>query len=184
MQTFQPMIRNILFIALLALLASCGTGLRISKSNFKPIEDNFSASFGNQSFKTSKSIAVSTSGPKLLELFGVSESEAELVSLIFRNDSLDLVYTDKSVVKTVSFQVKHKRKGYLEILSVNKKIQIPPFLPFLYSNVDFNRTRISFTTNDELVVDNKWEKSGNVLIFMGGGGGRTQYFFKPLNDNK
>ena len=85
-----------------------------------------------------------------IALFGVSKSEAELVSLTFRNDSLDLVYTDKSVVKTVFFQVKHKRKGSLEILSVNKNIQILPFLPFLYSKVDFNRTRIGFTTNGEL----------------------------------
>lgn len=177
-------VRNIIFIVLLSLLASCGTGLRISKSDFKPIENDFSTSFVNQSFKTSKSIAGSTSGPKLLELFGVSESEAEFVSLIFRSDSLALVYTDKSVVKTLSFQVKHTRKGYLEILSVNKKIQIPPFLPFLYSNVDFNRMRIGFTTNGKLVIDDKWEKSGSVFIFMGGGGGRTQYFFKPLNDNK
>lgn len=76
-----------------------------------------------------------------IALFGVSKSEAELVSLTFRNDSLDLVYTDKSVVKTVFFQVKHKRKGSLEILSVNKNIQILPFLPFLYSKVDFNRTQ-------------------------------------------
>lgn len=39
-----------------------------------------------------------------IALFGVSKSEAELVSLTFRNDSLDLVYTDKSVVKTVFFK--------------------------------------------------------------------------------
>ncbi|SKB91531.1 hypothetical protein SAMN05660841_03059 [Sphingobacterium nematocida] len=182
MQIFQCMIKHILFIVLLSFLFSCGTGLRISKSDFKPIENDFSTSFVNQSFKTSKSIAGSTTGPKLLELFGVSESEAERVTLTFKDDSLELVYTDKSVVKTLSFQVKHTRKGYLEILSVNKKIQIPPFLPFLYSNVDFNRTRIGFTTRGELVIDDKWEKSGNVFIFMGGAGGRTQYFFKPLNN--
>lgn len=178
------MVRNTLFIALLSLLFSCGTGLRISKSDFKPIEDDFSTSFANQSFKTSKSITGSESGPTLLELFGVSENEAELVTLTFKNDSLDIVYKDKSVVKTLSFQVKHKGKRYLEILSVNKKIQIPPFLPFLYSNVDFNRMRLGFTTNGELVIDDKWEKSGSVFIFMGGGGGRTQYFFKPLNESK
>lgn len=178
------MVRNISFMALLALLTSCGTGLRISKSDFKPIESDFSKSFANQSFKTSKSIDGITNGPKLLEQFGVSASDAEMVSLIFKNDSLDLVYTEKSAVKKLSFQVKHTRKGYLEILSVIKKIQIPPFLPFLYSNVDYNRTRIGFTINGELIIDNKWEKSGNLFIFMGGAGGRTQYFFKPLNDNK
>lgn len=178
------MVRNIIFMALLVLLASCGTGLKISKSDFNPIERGFSKSFANQSFKTSKSITGSTTGPKLLELFGVSETEAELVILTFKNDSLELTYIDKSVVKTQSFQVKHKHKGYLETLSVNKKIQIPPFLPFLYSNVNFNRMRIGLTTNGELIVDNKWEKSGNVFIFMGGAGGRTQYFFKPLNENK
>lgn len=104
---------------------------------------------------------------------------------VLPNDNiLELVYKEKSVVKTLSFQVKLKRKGYLEMLSVNKKIQIPPFFPLLYSKVDFNRIRVGFTANGELIVDNKWEKSGRVFIFMGGAGGRMQYFFKSLNNNK
>lgn len=176
-------IKNILFIVVLILLNSCGLGLRVSQSQLKPIENDFTKSFSNHSFKTSKSTVSSKTSPKLLELFGIPESEAELVSVLFRNDSLELGYTDKSVLKTVSFPVKQKSKGYLEILSVTKKIQIPPFLPFLYSNVDFNRLRIGITNNDELIIDHKWEKSGSVFIFMGGGGGRTQYFFSPLNDN-
>lgn len=179
------MIKNILFIALLSLLTSCGTGLRISKNDFKPIVKDFSTSFANQSFKTSKSIAGSTSGPKLLELFGVLDAESKMVTLSYKNNNvLELVYEDKDSAQTLEVKVRHVRKGYLEILSVNKRIQIPPFIPFLYSDMDYNRMRIGFKANGELIIDNQWEKSGNVFIFMGGGGGRTQYFFKPLYDNK
>ncbi|MFI0430162.1 hypothetical protein [Mariniflexile sp. HMF6888] len=119
-------------------------------------------------------------GPKLLELFGISNCEAEIVTLTFRNNTfLDLIYKDSTITKTLTFQVRHIRRGYLEISSVHKNIQIPPIIPFLYSNLDLNRTRIGLTTNSELIIDHKWEKSGSFLLFMGGAGGRTQYFFKP-----
>lgn len=167
-------------MASICLLVSCGTGLKISQRDFGPIHNDFSQSFVNRSFKTSKSIAGTPNGPKLLELFGVSNSEAEMVSLTFKNNNLlDLIYKDSTLTKTLTLQVRHARKGYLEISSVRKNIQIPPVIPFVYSHVDLSRTRIGLTTNNELIIDHKWEKSGSLLLFMGGAGGRTQYFFKP-----
>ncbi len=167
-------------IASICFLFSCGTGLRINKRDFEPIYKDFSHSFANQSYKTSKSMAGSINGPTLLALLGISNSEAEIVTLTFKNNNqLDLVYKDSTVTKTLTFEVRHARKGYLEISSAHKNIQIPPVIPFLYSNVDFSRTRIGLTTKNELIIDNKWERSGSFLLFMGGAGGRTQYFFKP-----
>ncbi|MDR7211458.1 hypothetical protein [Flavobacterium piscis] len=176
------MIKKTYLIASICLLFSCGTGLRVSQRNFEPIDKDFSKSFINQSFKTSKSIAAPINGPKLLSLFGISNSEAEMVTLTFKNNNLlDIIYKDSSITKTLTFEVKHARKGYLEISAVHKNIQIPPIIPFLYSNVDLKRTRIGFTTNNELIIDHKWEKSGSFLLFMGGAGGRTLYFFKSSN---
>lgn len=174
------MIRKTCLIAPICLLFSCGTGLKISQSDFEPIDKDFSESFVNQSFKTSKSMAGSISGPKLLALFGISNSDAETVTLTFKNNNLlNLVYKDSNLTKTLTFEVRHARKGYLEMVLLNKKVQIPPIVPIIYSHVNTDRTRIGFTTNGDLVIDNKWERSGSFLIFLGGAGGRTQYFFKP-----
>lgn len=174
------MIKKTCLIASIWLLFSCGSGLKISQSNFEAIDKDFSKSFVNRSFKTSKSMAGFSNGPKLLELFGVPNSEAEIVVLTFRNDNLlDIIYKDSTITKTLTLEVRHARKGYLEISSVRKNIQIPPIIPFLYSNVDLSRTRIGLTVNNELIIDHKWEKWGGLFIFTGGAGGRTQYFFKP-----
>lgn len=174
------MIKKTCLTASICLLFSCGTGLKISQRDFGPVHNDFSQSFFNRSYKTSKSIAGAPNKPTLLELFGVSNSKAEIVSLTLKNNKfLDLTYKDSTVTKTITFPVRHARKGYLEISSVRKNIQIPPVVPFLYSNVDLNRTRIGLTTNKELIIDHKWEKSGSLLLFMGGAAGRTQYFFKP-----
>ena len=174
------MIGKTCLIASIWLLFSCGTGLKISRRDLEPIDKDFSGSFVNKSFKTSKSMSDSISGPKLLALFGISNSEAEIVTLTFKNNNLlNFIFKDSTVTKTLTFQVKHARKGYLEISSVHKNIQIPPVIPLLYSNVDLSRTRIGLTTHNELIIDHKWERSGSFLLFMGGAGGRTQYFFKP-----
>ncbi|OQP58575.1 hypothetical protein [Niastella populi] len=174
------MIRKTSSIASICFLFSCGTGLKINRIDFKPIDKDFSRSFDNQSFKTGKPIGGLSGGTTLLSLFGILKSETEIVTLTFKNNHLlDLVYKDSTLTKTLTFQVKLARKGYLEISLVHKNIKIPPVIPFLYSNVDLSRTRIGLTTNNELVIDNKWERSGSFLLFMGGAGGRTQYFFKP-----
>ena len=176
------MMKKTYLIVSTCLFLSCGTGLKISQKDSEPIVKGFSKSFSNQSFKTSKSITNLINGPELLSFFGILNSNAEIVTLTFKNnDSLDLTYKDSTTTKTLTYQVRYARKGYLEILAVRKNIQIPPVIPFLYSNVDLNRTRIGLTTNNELIIDHKWEKSGSFLLFMGGAGGRTQYFFKPAN---
>lgn len=176
------MIKKICFLGLTYFLFSCGTGLKINRKDFQPIRTNFSMRVNHLSHKTSKSIANLENGPKLLDLFGVFDISTDTVSLSLKNKSLlELTYKDKSVIKTLTFQVKLAKKGFIEILSVNKNIQIPPIIPFLYSNVDLSRTRIGLTTNNELVIDHKWEKSGSVFIFSGGAGGRTQYFFKSFD---
>lgn len=172
--------KKILLALMISLLFSCGTGIKISAKDFDPIEGSFSKTFKNNAFKTSKSILLLENGPALLGLFGVLDTDAEVVTLNFKDDTvLELVYDDKMTTKKLIFEVKHISKGYIEIVSAQKKVQIPPILPIFYSRINTNRIRIGFTNRGELVVDNEWQNSGSVFIFSGGAGGRTQYFFEP-----
>src|SRR5690606_16180120 len=126
------------------------------KEDFEPINKDFSKSFVNQSYKTSKSVDAPINGPELLELFGVSNSKTETVALTFKsNNLLNIVYKDSTLTKTLTFHARRVNKGYIEISSVRKNIQIPPVIPFLYSNIDLSRARVGLTTNNELIIDHK-----------------------------
>ena len=56
------------------------------------------------------------------------------------------------------FQGKFSKRGFYEIFLRNKKIEIPPFIPIIYSNRDINRIRIGLTVNNDLVIANKWAR--------------------------
>ncbi|UII21019.1 hypothetical protein [Fulvivirga ligni] len=164
------------------LLCSCGTGLKVKKEKLQPIQGQFSLTLVNQANKTSKSKDGPIEGPSFLKFFGLPNSPCDSVKLTLdNNQQLTISYQDSTVIRTLSYNTK-LRKGYLEISSVDKKINIPPLLPIFYSRVKTDRKRIGITTQHELVLDHKWEDFGSILFLLGGAGGRTQYFF-PYNDH-
>ncbi len=170
------MTKTILLIALTVLLASCGKGLTIRKSNIADFDNHFSAKVANHSTK------VKGQGYRdlaLLDLFEIRNIKTDSV-LIKLSDKgvLQITYKDSLETKELLFNGRFVKRRYLEIYIRNKKREIPPLIPIIYSTRDVYRLRLAMTTDGELLVDNQWDQSGNVFILGGGSSGRRQGFFK------
>jgi hypothetical protein len=163
--------------ALLAVfLISCGSGLKTSRQNVRPISPSYSAMVNNdpQEVKHNRNGAAQS----LLRLFEISDVVQSRVSVSFTNGSeLQLTYMSRGQTKNVSFQGRFKRKGYYEVLLRNKRTEIPPLLPVFYSQVDVKRLRIALTADNNLLVDDTWQRTGNIFFLAGGASGRTQSVF-------
>jgi hypothetical protein len=102
--------------------------------------------------------------------------------LLLRTDSagvvhLTLVHGLDTITR--SYSCTRSRRGYYELYLEKDVVEIPPFIPILYSRCDLSRLRLAMTAAGELVIDHKWANDGNILFLAGGGRGRTQYYFGP-----
>lgn len=174
---------TIFIVLTLLICASCGTGLKISESYCKPIDDKFSGTFLNQSFKSTDE----NSNITLLQLFNIDDSKTDSITLKFDNiRQLQIIFYDslsimEYKIRKETFQGNFSKKGYFEIYLSNVRKEIPPLLPIFFYNYDIDRIRISFTTSNELIVDNKWNRAAYVIGMAAGDSDRTQYFFKKTN---
>lgn len=171
------MAKTILTILNIFLFCACGTGLKINKSNFKPINNNFSGSFKNFSYKTKGR----NYDPTLLNLFNIFDIASDtIIFKINSNGQLQLTFKDSLKIKTEIFKGNFSKKGYYEIYFRKIKKEIPPLVPIIYGYRDIDRIRIGLTINNDLVVDNKWATDGNIFILAAGSAGRSQSFLKKI----
>ena len=170
---------NKLFIFILLTLTSCGTGIKISKSNFKALNKNYYATYQNNSFKTH---GQRYGSPTLLSLFEIQNVIDDSVQIIL-NESGDfkIVYKDISGQKEKTVHGTFSTRGYLEIFLRNMKKEIPPLFPIIYGKYNINRIRIALTLENDLIIDNSWNEGGNIFILGVGDKGRRQQCFKRLN---
>jgi hypothetical protein len=169
-------LRLYIFILLSVILSSCGSGLQVRKSRIEYFNKNFAATVDNRPFQVKKK---SYRAPTLLELFEIKNVSSDSVELRFTADSLLFVgYYDIGIWTEQVFMGRFKKKGYYQIFLRRKRIEIPPLIPIIYSRVDIDRLRLALTSEGDLIVDNKWRGSGNILILSGGDLGRSQYFFR------
>ena len=163
--------RSLIYLATILILTSCGTGLRISKSDFQRIDNHFSGTFSDTSFKSKgKNYQPLT----LTQIFEVFHIKAKTVSLQF-NDSgyLQVSFNDSVII----YHGKFKKRGYYEFFLSKRRIAIPPLIPFIYGSRNIDRIRIGLTKNNALIVYNWWVVDGNLFLFAGGGGGWSIDYF-------
>jgi hypothetical protein len=171
------MSRIIFYISIAALFYSCGTGLRIKRSEIKPIDNTFSGKFINTSYKSKGGNYY----PTLSKRFGFSMYKIDTISMKLVNiNTLQISFNDSLTTRTITYNGKISQRGYFEIYFRKYKKEIPPFIPFSYSSLDIERVRIGLSVENDLIIDNKWERSGNILILGSGGRGRTQNYFKRI----
>ncbi len=177
------MIKKLNFLFILVILTSCGSGIKINKKDFSPIDKNFNNSFENKSHLT-KGLINYNENKTILEYFEINKKNIDSVYFYFNRNN-DLILTFRDSLKTFKeiFSGKFKNKGYYEIFIRNYKKEIPPFVPFIYGTRDIKRLRIGFTKDNELVIDNKWARDRNIFILSGGGSGRYRSYFKLIKKN-
>src|SRR5439155_20833547 len=104
---------------------------------------------------------------------------AENVSMIFnKSEELELNYTDnEGKFKSEKFKGAFKKKGYYQVFLHNDKKGIPPGFSIIYGKYKVNRLRLAGTVDGNLIVDNQWNESSNILFLCVGDKGRRQSFF-------
>jgi hypothetical protein len=152
----------------------------MSKSNITPIDHSCSGVFENRSYLTIGRNGDS-SNTTVLELFELYTSPVDSVRLYFdAHNQLVLTYSDSLVARTVLFKGQFRKRGYYEIFIRNYKVEIPPFFPIIYGQRDIKRLRVGLNKDLDLVIDNKWARTGNIFILAGGGSDRDQSCFKQI----
>ena len=107
-------------------------------------------------------------------------------------ENLEIMFTDVNEM-TVRYQCptgsmekrfkgKFDRKGRFVFFHSKKRIEIPPIIPILYSQVDWDRVRISLTPDRKYMhVQEKWNHSGNILLLGAGNIGDSKAVFSIEN---
>lgn len=164
--------------AILAVLfISCGSGLKTSRQQVRPVSPSYSALVNNDPHHVAHNRNGATQ--TLLRLFEISDVAQSRISVSFTAaNELQLSYLSQGQTKTVNFRGRFKQKGYYEVLLRNKRTEVPPLLPVFYSQVDVKRLRIALTAENDLLVDDTWQRTGNIFFLAGGASGRTQSVFK------
>jgi len=175
------------------IFSSCGTGLRVSKVDFKKINTSFSGTFINNSFKTKTRTAIpglstdisnesKTTIASLLKLHDVLKSQTNPITFKINADkNLVVTYIDSlHIQKTKVFKGKLRKRGYYEYFHYKERVEIPPLFPIIYGEAHISRLRFGFSNNN-LVIDDCYISNGNIFIFAAGNSHREQYYFKPID---
>ena len=152
----------------------------IKSSEFQKIDSNFSGTFKSISYKNVRPNSTEKN-LEMLNLFELINQNTDSINLSFTNDnSLIIKFTDSTGIRTERFNGKFSKRGFYEIYFRKKNIEIPPFLPIIYSESDIDRIRISFTPENDLLIDNYRAFGGNILILGNGGAYSSLYYFERI----
>ena len=165
----------VIFLLSVFFLSSCNTRFNIKKSKVKYFDKHFSGTFENKPYKLPKR----NGDTSLLYIFYIRQVNSNKINIDFADSTtIKLSYEDNENLVQESFKGVFKKKGYFEIFFTKKRLEIPPLFPIIYSNVDIYRIRLAVTNEGELLIDQFWNRSGNIFILAAGGSGRGQYYFK------
>ena len=88
-----------------------------------------------------------------------------------------VTYMDNGITHTKEFEGRFSDRGYYEIFLRNESKGFPPVFSFVYGRHNINRIRLALSLRKDLIVDNNWNESANILFLGAGDSGRRQSFF-------
>lgn len=118
----------------------------------------------------------------ILSLFELYEEVVDSLSIkISPTSQLEISYrahAAEAEPHTSRFAGRISKRGYLEVFLLNERKQFPPFVPFIYNKKNYNRFRLTFNEEGDLVIKNKWMQASSIMFFLGGSRsqGKTGYF--------
>jgi len=164
-----------LILVSLLLLAACKS--TVSRKSTAPILDQtFTGTFANHPYKADW---INHYGPhSLLEVFKLDSIVTDSITIAFDSAArLRISYTSNGIPHEHLFAGAFTKKGDYKFSFENKKIEIPPLLPILYSQYHIHNIRLSLTAEGNLFLCNRWKQGGNLFILSGGDQGRRRYYF-------
>jgi hypothetical protein len=118
-----------------------------------------------------------------LGFFKYNTPDVKLCTLnIESKSSLIIEYFDSASINANKI-VKHRfegnllKSGIFEIYHEKKRIEIPPIIPIIYSNVNIRRIRIGLQEDDRIAIEYKYVNTGNWFLLAAGSSSRDTYFF-------
>jgi hypothetical protein len=124
----------------------------------------------------------------VLGFLGHNKPDVKLCTLNIESaTSLVLEYIDSASINANKnckhrFEGKLLKSGVFEIYHQKKRIEIPPIIPIIYSNVNISRLRIGLLRNNRLAIEYKYVNTGNWFLLAAGSSSRDTYFFN-LSDS-
>lgn len=168
----------LLLLFLPLLIVSCSPLKKISKRDIYPLSVGNQVVVQNAMISNDAKLKIN-----LLSFFKQSIANVKYCTLKVESPTtLLLTYIDSASISSDKM-VKHRFEGKLlktgvfEIYHMKKRIEIPPLIPILYSNVSIRRIRIGLLATDKLAVEYKYVNTGSWFILAAGGSSRDTYFF-------
>jgi hypothetical protein len=101
----------------------------------------------------------------LLEIFE-TEGYADSVKIrITQNEELEISSLDSLNLQSRIFKGKITYRGNYIIFLRCKRVEIPPLIPIFYGYRDVNRIKINWTADNDLIINKKIVRGGNIFIF-------------------
>jgi len=174
----SKVIRYIIILTVSILINSCGTYQLNRTKEFTKLNSStdLNAEYVAYSIPTKKQENPTSVFP-LFNIQSLSDINYFKVNLL-DSKSIKIEYFDykENANKELVFEGKLKKK-FFEIYFEKKQL----IIPLIVSNIDINRLRIGKDKNDNLVLMNFYENSGNLLIIGAGYSRETPYLFKKSN---
>jgi len=164
-----------LLLAPLLLLAACKSTVS-SRSATPVLNPAYTGTFANHPYKADW---IKHYGPyTLLDVFKIDSVVTDSVTIAFDSAArLRLSYTLNGTSREQVFAGAFNKKGVYKFIFENKKIEIPPILPIIYSQYHVHHIRLSLTREGNLFLRNRWIQGGNIFILSRGDQGRRRYYF-------
>ncbi len=150
-----------MLLAPLVLFAACKSSMN-STSARSILTPAYTGTFANHPYKAD---GIKHYGPyTLLEVFRLDSAVADSVTIAFDSAArLRLSYTFNGVSHEHFFAGAFNKKGRYKFVFENKKIEIPPIFPIIYSQYHVHHIRLSLTPKGDLLLRNRWQQGGSVL---------------------
>jgi hypothetical protein len=114
----------------------------------------------------------------LLEVFKIDSAATDSITIAFDTDArLRISYVVDGAPCEHIFTGAFTKDGEYTFIFENRKIEIPPIIPILYSQYHIHNIRLSLTREGNLLVHNRWKMGGNIFILGGGDAGDRRYYF-------
>lgn len=124
-------------------------------------------SISNQKEKTDYRVSIQ-------ELFEIKNLDSVVKVVINKNEEIEIHY--KNVLggnEITAFKGKFK-KNFFEVYLDKKRIFFPP----IYCKSNINRLRIGMSEQNDLVINQHYDRSGMFMLFAAGSSDSKQYIFK------
>lgn len=164
-----------LFLVSLLLLAACKSTVS-RKSTETILNPAYTGTFANHPYKADM---IKHYGPyTLLEVFRMDSIVTDSIAIAFDAEArLHISYNVNGTPCEQLFVGTFTKKGEYTFVFEDRKIEIPPIFPILYSQYHIHTIHLALTHNGDLLLRNHWKMGGNVFILGGGDAGNRRYYF-------